>query len=37
VLDVEAAIIAAVFCCPARIAFSMLEFTQQNPCVSNVV
>lgn len=32
-----AAIIAAVFCCPASIAFSMFEFTQQNHCVISVV
>ena len=30
-LAAEDAIIAEVFCCPARIAFSILELTPQNP------
>ena len=31
VFAVPLAMIAAVFCCPASIAFSMLELTQQKP------
>ena len=36
-LAADAAIIEAVFCCQAKMAFSMLLFTPQKPCVISVV